>query len=53
LTWQELEAGRKPGEFTVKTVPQRLETLPRDPWADYFEVKQSITKKMLKAVGID
>jgi DNA primase len=38
--------------YTVRTLPERLETLPSDPWADFFKVKQSITAAMKKAVGI-
>jgi len=24
----------------------------KDPWADFFEVKQSVTKAMMKKVGV-
>ena len=33
-------------------LPERLESLPSDPWADFFKVRQSITAAMKKAVGM-
>ena len=33
-------------------LPERLENLPSDPWADFFKVRQSITAAMKKAVGM-
>jgi DNA primase len=37
--------------FNVKTVPERLQRLESDPWDGFFEVRQSITKDMMKKVG--
>ena len=52
LFWEELETGVRGNTYTVRTLPERLENLPSDPWADFFKVKQSITAAMKKAVGM-
>jgi len=40
ITWEELEAVY-PTDFTLRTVPERLETV-GDPWAGIFEAKQDL-----------
>lgn len=50
LSWSELKPSLKPGAFTVETVPERLRRLKADPWADFFEVRQSISKAALAKV---
>jgi bifunctional non-homologous end joining protein LigD len=50
IHWEELTARLKPERFTIKTVPKRLSTLAKDPWKDFFDVQQSVSKTMLKAV---
>ncbi len=52
LFWEELETDVRGNTYTVRTLPERLETLPSDPWADFFKVKQSITAAMKNAVGM-
>ncbi|MFL6201040.1 MAG: DNA ligase D [Thermoanaerobaculia bacterium] len=52
LFWEELETDVRGNTYTVRTLPERLETLPSDPWADFFKVRQSITAAMKKAVGM-
>ena len=52
LFWEELEAGVRGDSFNVRNLPERLEGLPSDPWADFLEVKQSITAAMKKAAGM-
>jgi len=51
VAWDELDHKddlRK--RFTVLTVPERLASLKKDPWADYGRTKQSITDAMRKAL---
>ncbi|HET8656087.1 MAG TPA: non-homologous end-joining DNA ligase [Longimicrobiaceae bacterium] len=50
LAWEELTAALDPRDFTVRTVPDRLERLPRDPWADYPDVRQALTKAVRAGV---
>ena len=52
LSWEEVESGVKPDAFTVATVPERLRKLNRDPWAEMPKLRQSISAKVRKAVGI-
>lgn len=35
VTWDELADGVVPLDFTVRTMPDRLSKLRRDPWADF------------------
>src|SRR4051812_6127635 len=52
LFWEELETDVRGNTYTLRTLPERLESLPADPWADFFKVRQSITAAMKKAVGL-
>ena len=51
LAWDELSADEDLRQkFTVRTVPQRLATLKKDPWADYGKTRQSITAAMWRSL---
>ena len=52
LFWEEVERGVKPDAFTVTTVPKRLASLKSDPWADMLTLRQSISARIRKEVGI-
>jgi bifunctional non-homologous end joining protein LigD len=52
LFWEELETDVRANTWTVQNLPDRLESLPGDPWADFTKVRQSITAAMKKAVGM-
>ena len=51
LGWEELSAQEPPDRFTVTTVPKRLAGLENDPWEGYRQLRQSITARMMRAVG--
>jgi bifunctional non-homologous end joining protein LigD len=51
LTWKELSADLRSDHFTVANVPARLDHLRRDPWRDYFTIKQKLTRGMRQALG--
>ncbi|MBA2253180.1 MAG: DNA ligase D [Nitrospirales bacterium] len=38
-------------QFTVHTVPRRLQTSKQDPWKEFWNVRQSITQSARRAVG--
>ncbi|TDR93668.1 DNA ligase D [Enterovirga rhinocerotis] len=42
LDWSELKASLKPSSYTTETVPARLASLKRDPWASLTELRQSL-----------
>ncbi len=52
LFWNEVEQGVKPDAFTVQTVPQRLKTLKSDPWAEMPKLRQSISARVRKEIGV-
>ena len=52
VSWEEVEQGVKPDEFTVESVPQRLAALRSDPWAEIDKIRQSISAAVRRQVGI-
>jgi bifunctional non-homologous end joining protein LigD len=42
LSWKEVEDGVRSDAFTIATLPGRVASLSRDPWADLAGVKQSV-----------
>lgn len=48
LAWEELDALPTPNHYLVSNISRRLAHLKTDPWADYFKVKQALTKSILK-----
>jgi bifunctional non-homologous end joining protein LigD len=51
IAWEELTRDVRFAHFNVGNVPARLAGMASDPWATYFEVRQSLTKAMMKRVG--
>lgn len=52
LAWEELTEKLVPAEFHLASVPKRLAKLKRDPWKEFFSVRQSITVAHLKKLGL-
>ncbi|HEX8693054.1 MAG TPA: DNA ligase D [Longimicrobium sp.] len=52
LGWDELTPKLRSDDFTPDAVIRRLGKLRKDPWADFFKSRQSITKKMREALGM-
>lgn len=46
LSWDELGPGTLPGDFTVRTVPERVRG--KDPWAGFGELRQSLTRRAME-----
>jgi bifunctional non-homologous end joining protein LigD len=42
LAWEEVAPGLDPADFTLRTVPDRLARLKRDPWAEVGSVRQAL-----------
>jgi bifunctional non-homologous end joining protein LigD len=51
VDWDELNEIRG-DSFTVRNAKDRLATLPTDPWEDFFDIRQSISAKMMKQLGL-
>ena len=51
IGWDELSKDVRFDHFNLCTVPTRLSALKSDPWADFLELRQSISKAMFKRVG--
>jgi bifunctional non-homologous end joining protein LigD len=51
IDWKELDEDIRQDHFNVRNVPERLAKLKKDPWAGFFDVRQSITKAMVKKVA--
>ncbi|MBS0170706.1 MAG: DNA ligase D [Nitrospira sp.] len=47
LAWNEVSPKLRSDQFTVETLPQRLERLAKDPWRDYPSIRQTISRSML------
>lgn len=52
LEWSELSPAIRSDHFNVQNLPGRLAALKDDPWQDIAKVRQSITMKMKRKVGL-
>lgn len=52
IEWNELAKDFRFDYFNVQTVPQRIEALRRDPWADFASIQQKINDGMFEQLGI-
>lgn len=50
LSWEELQAGATPEQFTIHSVPSRLGAQKSQPWSTYASVKQAISAEMLRTL---
>ncbi|MCA1791389.1 MAG: non-homologous end-joining DNA ligase, partial [Thioalkalivibrio sp.] len=50
VSWQEVQKAIAPDAFTVENLAARLKRQRKDPWAEYFTVKQALTAAMMKEV---
>jgi bifunctional non-homologous end joining protein LigD len=51
LAWDELSPVIKPNHFTVGNLPARLERMRKDPWAELFVIKQTLSAPSAKKPG--
>lgn len=52
LAWDELEHVDDPGDFDVRTVPDRVRDLAENPWEGYEEARTEITHAHMAALGL-
>ncbi|HWZ73018.1 MAG TPA: non-homologous end-joining DNA ligase [Casimicrobiaceae bacterium] len=53
IGWDELTEDVRFDHFNLRTIPPRLSGLKSDPWAEFLQLRQSISKAMFKRVGYD
>jgi len=53
IAWEELDRDVRFDCFNVRNVPARLAHLKVDPWAGFFDVRQSVTTAMLKRMDVE
>ncbi len=53
LDWNELTPALRSDHFRLDNAAGRLAALKHDPWRDMLKLRQSITAKMLKRLGVD
>ena len=49
LAWDELERLKQANGFNIENLPARLQKLKRDPWAEFFSTRQSLTREVRAA----
>lgn len=48
ISWDELTNDIRDTFFTINTLPERLQKIKKDPWQDFFKLKQSLRLNKLK-----
>jgi bifunctional non-homologous end joining protein LigD len=51
IDWDELTVKLNPLAFTVRTVPERLRSMRRDPWKKLWTLRQRLTEEAIAAVN--
>ena len=52
LSWDEISPSLRSDQFTIRNVGERLSKLAVDPWEEYFTVRQHLTMKMKRQIGL-
>jgi bifunctional non-homologous end joining protein LigD len=52
ISWEELSSIKSANQFRLDNLPQRLAALKRDPWHDLATTKQSLSKALVKKLGV-
>jgi len=53
LTWDELMDGVDPQQFTVRTMMSRISARGFDPWPKFHKLRQHLSQRALRTLGID
>ncbi|MCC6492226.1 MAG: DNA ligase D [Pirellulales bacterium] len=51
IAWDELSVKLRADQFTVANIHERLKRGFKDPWKEFFKIKQSITRSMMRSVA--
>ena len=52
VSWDELRTSLDPQSLTVLTVPRRLAKMKSDPWKDYWNSRQKLTGRLIRALQV-
>ncbi len=52
IGWADLKGTLKPSIFTIETLPLQLRKLEKNPWKGFFETKQKLSERYLKALNL-
>lgn len=52
IDWEELDKGLRSDQFNTTSLPRRLQSLGRDPWAEIDKLRQGITAAAKRKIGI-
>lgn len=52
VRWDEIEAGVRSDEYTIRSVPRRLAALKEDPWASYESSRKPVDQRVRNALGL-
>jgi len=52
LFWEELTEDVHSDHFNVRTLPERLARMAKDPWTEYASTRQSLTARMRRRLGL-
>jgi len=52
IAWNELSPKLAADAFRVDNLPARLDKLKKDPWIDFFTIRQSLTAKAMRKLGV-
>lgn len=52
LTWDELSHTPRSDYFTLRNIQHRMASLHKDPWAEYGRIRQHVTARLIKQMGI-
>jgi bifunctional non-homologous end joining protein LigD len=52
ITWEELDGGVRSDQFNTVSLPRRLQSLKKDPWAEIDKLRQGITAAAKRKVGM-
>ncbi len=51
IAWEEMSKDLRFAHFNVRTVRARMKRQKRDPWREFFAIRQTVTKAVLRKVG--
>jgi bifunctional non-homologous end joining protein LigD len=51
VSWDEIDQDIRGTHFNLRNVPERVAKQRKDPWAGYWDARQSLTRSMIKEMA--